>query len=251
MRSSFPFVSVLILTAVLMPGNRSADAAARWKACVSITSPKTYNVGPGYWTDGIGNNIGPSFDGTEILFGPGSLCKPALLSTQPQDYHTQDNQIVVNLGPGTGFSFTEFDLDLFWNLCDHPVVLPIYFSLDTDGVTTYQIAADYTFDLLDPNVDIFVNGNPQYFGLLSGFLPADANLQETGELVLTPCCLTDLDCDDVIGFTDLVALLASWGPTDCDGTALCDPDLDGDGFVGLSDLLMVLASWGPCLSPCP
>jgi len=56
-----------------------------------------------------------------------------------------------------------------------------------------------------------------------------------------PC--TNLDGDNATGFSDLLELLAFWGP--CAG---CPADLDGSGIVDFSDLLELLASWGPC--PC-
>ena len=54
-------------------------------------------------------------------------------------------------------------------------------------------------------------------------------------------CAADLDGDGAVGVTELLALLAAWGP--CPG---CDEDLDGDGQVAVSDLLLLLAGWGPC-----
>jgi len=54
-------------------------------------------------------------------------------------------------------------------------------------------------------------------------------------------CPGDIDGNGIVGFTDLTAVLAAWGP--CPG---CPEDTDGDGVVGLVDLLNVLAGWGPC-----
>ncbi|NNF44234.1 MAG: hypothetical protein HKO59_07075 [Phycisphaerales bacterium] len=54
-------------------------------------------------------------------------------------------------------------------------------------------------------------------------------------------CPTDLDDDGATGFTDLLAILSSWGP--CPD---CPQDLDQSGDVGFTDLLGVLSSWGPC-----
>ncbi|NNF44953.1 MAG: hypothetical protein HKN62_18270 [Phycisphaerales bacterium] len=54
-------------------------------------------------------------------------------------------------------------------------------------------------------------------------------------------CVADLDGSGDVGFTDLLAILAAWGP--CPG---CPQDLDGSGDVGFTDLLTVLAAWGPC-----
>ena len=50
----------------------------------------------------------------------------------------------------------------------------------------------------------------------------------------------DVDADGNIGITDLLALLAAWGPC----LEACRPDLDADGFVGITDFLILLGNWG-------
>lgn len=55
-------------------------------------------------------------------------------------------------------------------------------------------------------------------------------------------CPPDLDASDDVGFSDLLVLLAAWGP--CQGE--CPEDLDGSDDVGFSDLLALLTVWGPC-----
>jgi hypothetical protein len=55
-----------------------------------------------------------------------------------------------------------------------------------------------------------------------------------------PPCPWDLDCNDDVGFDDLLAVLGAWG-TEPGGP----PDFDGGG-VGFSDLLEILGHWGPC-----
>ncbi len=54
-------------------------------------------------------------------------------------------------------------------------------------------------------------------------------------------CPHDLDADGTVGVSDLLSLLASWGP--CKD---CPADFDGNGNVGVPDLLALLANWGPC-----
>ena len=54
-------------------------------------------------------------------------------------------------------------------------------------------------------------------------------------------CPWDLDANGTVGVSDLLSLLASWGP--CKG---CPADFDGNDDVGVSDLLVLLANWGPC-----
>jgi hypothetical protein len=56
-------------------------------------------------------------------------------------------------------------------------------------------------------------------------------------------CPADLDGDGEVGFTDLTALLAAWGPC---GEEPCPADLNGGGFVGFPDLTALLAAWGAC-----
>lgn len=56
----------------------------------------------------------------------------------------------------------------------------------------------------------------------------------------TPPAPCDVDGDDVMGVTDLLALLGAWGAPG--GPA----DLDHSGLVGIRDLMTLLAMWGPC-----
>lgn len=51
----------------------------------------------------------------------------------------------------------------------------------------------------------------------------------------------DVDGDGLVAFSDLLAVLAAWGP--CGDCANCPEDLDGDCTIGFDDLLVVLANW--------
>ncbi len=51
----------------------------------------------------------------------------------------------------------------------------------------------------------------------------------------------DLNGDGVVDASDLLILLAAWGP--CPQNDLCPADLNGDGNVNVSDLLTLLANW--------
>jgi len=55
------------------------------------------------------------------------------------------------------------------------------------------------------------------------------------------CHVADTDFSGGVDVSDLLNLLADWGP--CGG---CATDLDGNGSVDVSDLLALLAGWGPC-----
>ena len=48
--------------------------------------------------------------------------------------------------------------------------------------------------------------------------------------------------DDTVNVTDLLALLAAWGPC----PAPCPLDIVQDGAINVTDLLTILSQWGPC-----
>jgi subtilisin family serine protease len=54
-------------------------------------------------------------------------------------------------------------------------------------------------------------------------------------------CTSDLNGDGMVNVSDLLALLAAWGP--CSG---CGADLNNDGQVNVTDLLILLGDWGSC-----
>ncbi len=54
-------------------------------------------------------------------------------------------------------------------------------------------------------------------------------------------CLCDLDSGGTVGISDILPLLAAWGPNPGHPA-----DFDGDGVVGIVDFLLLLANWGPC-----
>lgn len=55
-------------------------------------------------------------------------------------------------------------------------------------------------------------------------------------------CGADINCDDVVDVSDLLAVIAAWG--DCPTGGECPEDTNGDGVVDVTDLLAVIASWG-------
>ncbi len=55
-------------------------------------------------------------------------------------------------------------------------------------------------------------------------------------------CPWDLDDNGNVSVSDLLTLLAAWGPVPTPDP----PDFDGDGYVGVTDLLELLTHWGPC-----
>ena len=54
-------------------------------------------------------------------------------------------------------------------------------------------------------------------------------------------CPEDINGDGNVSTTDLLAIIAAWGP--CSG---CGADINGDGNVSTTDLLAIIAAWGAC-----
>ena len=60
----------------------------------------------------------------------------------------------------------------------------------------------------------------------------------TTEVVVN--CPADVNGDDVVDVTDILAIISAWGDTG--GAA----DVNGDNIVDVSDLLTLISAWGPC-----
>ncbi len=65
-------------------------------------------------------------------------------------------------------------------------------------------------------------------------------VMDMAELVI-PGTPSDIDEDGFVAVTDLLTILAQWGP--CLDPLDCPADLDCDGMVGTTDLLILLAKW--------
>ena len=94
------------------------------------------------------------------------------------------------------------------------------------------------FDFMPGDVtDCNRNARPDGCDIASG-LSDDVD----GDGVPDECqCPLDLDGDGVVGVSDLLIVLADWGPC-----PLCTGDLDADGAVDVNDLLLIIGSWGSC-----
>lgn len=57
----------------------------------------------------------------------------------------------------------------------------------------------------------------------------------------SPICHGDFNGDSMVDVSDLLLLLAAWGPC-----VDCPEDLEGTGEVGVADLLLLLEAWGEC-----
>jgi hypothetical protein len=66
------------------------------------------------------------------------------------------------------------------------------------------------------------------------------------QYVFASDCPADVDLDDDVDVSDLLAVLAAWGPCDPGDCPACPEDVVASGTVDVSDLLLVLADWGGC-----
>jgi len=88
------------------------------------------------------------------------------------------------------------------------------------------------------SADCNENGIPDECEIAAGTLP-----DKNGNGIPDECEIPgDLDGDGTVGASDLLILLASWGP--CDDCDDCPADLNGDCTVGAADLLILLVNWG-------
>ena len=78
----------------------------------------------------------------------------------------------------------------------------------------------------------------------SGPSPATDIAMGTLSAELRLHALADLDRSGDAGFSDIVQMLADWGP--CVDPDECESDIDGTEDVGFGDLTPVLQAWGSC-----
>jgi hypothetical protein len=115
--------------------------------------------------------------------------------------------------------------DLILALVGAPVIGATHTVLTADAITA-------TFDA------VVIDGFPSCLGAVAEYGATEVTVT-IGRLC------PDVECDNTVGFSDLLAVLADWGP--CPGCASdVAPPVVGDGEVDFADLLRVLASWGVC-----
>lgn len=182
------------------------------------------------------------FSATEVIFtwDPADLL---LVST------TSDGAIpgVLNSLPAVG----DYGLNEAFPPADGDGLLLFLGQLGAPSMATPEgvLLHTFTFNALAPTTATTigipaVGGNGGQTIVVSGKVPG---LVITGMLrgvdveLAGAGCFGDLDGDEMVGFSDLLSLLGSYGV--CPG---CPADLDGDGEVAFDDVLALLSAWGPC-----
>lgn len=174
------------------------------------------NLTPAFWADG-GN-------AQAIDLWPGYQVGE---STDVVD----DGSIVVGNWRLTPFSDEFGSLAFIWDSVNgaRPLqeVLEDEYNVDLGGWTLNQVSAISPDGRALAGTGVNPQGNLEAYKVL---LPD----------VATP--LGDLNGDGVVDVSDLLLLLAAWGP--CPPEESCDADLNNDGSVDVSDLLLLLGNWG-------
>ena len=62
----------------------------------------------------------------------------------------------------------------------------------------------------------------------------------TGMIYISPLCAADVNGDNIVNVSDLLAVIDQWGQVKSPA------DVTNDGLVNVSDLLLIIGNWGPC-----
>jgi len=202
------------------------------------TPGKPVNPGNVSWTI-ASPNLDPGFVGPEVQYLEFGADSAAVIPSQPGEPVFTVEIALKGAVAGDRFEFYLLDFITVWSGGDlgafstrGPAI-----TLDTGGDAVPD--ATRTIYGIDPDPPLPVPPASflvDYIDGPSGGGPAVI------EVVAAP---GDVDGDGTVGFADLLAVLAAWGPYEP-----CPPfipeDIDQDCAVGFSDLLIVLAAWGAC-----
>ena len=126
------------------------------------------------------------------------------------------------------------------------------FEIDVDNACVQQYLADALDEgMLDFLVASIYSAVEQQAGSFPKIyckedLLVQLNIVDAAQLLMTVTTggpVGDLDGDGLVGITDFLTLLASWGPCAAPCPPTCPADLDGDCLVGITDFLILLANW--------
>jgi CxxC motif-containing protein (DUF1111 family) len=104
-------------------------------------------------------------------------------------------------------------------------------DVDLDDFDVFLLVYE---DLLE---DCNENGTNDLLDILLG----EPDKDNDGILDICQTCLGDLDGDSILGVSEILAMIDTWGL--CTN---CAADINGDGAVNVTDLLYIIGNWGPC-----
>ena len=192
------------------------------------------DLGPipgGFTSQGLGINIHNQITGAGLLpepDGPGTLTRAFLW----------ENGQMINLGTLPGFPRSAG-----LGVNDDRIVVGRLWGNGQSGIIWQDGVMTDLNELISGDLDlhVFVANAINNAGQITGTASVPTGI---AAVLLTPIerRLGDLDGDCAVGVSDLLMLLADWGPCgDCGG---CLADLNGDCLVGVADLWILLMNWG-------
>ncbi len=179
--------------------------------------------------------LDPGFAGPEIQYIEGGAEAPAVIPGFPGVPVVVVDVLLEGAAPGDVFDLYLLDFVTVWTGgAGGAFSTQGHLTLDSGGDSVPD--ATQSIHGVDPDAPIPV---PPASFLVDYVDGGDAGGPATIRIV-TP---GDLDGDGDVDASDLLALLAAWGPCPA-GLPACSADLDGDGIVGVPDLLILLSRWG-------
>ncbi len=150
--------------------------------------------------------------------------------------------------------FTQIDKDIWYKTiasCTGTMTVSLCGANYNAKMASYTVCPSGSGSTLACNDD-FCGTSPQIsFPVNSGTvyrirIGGQNNASGSGTMVISctpsaPPCPADINHDNQVNVTDLLAILSSWGP--CAG---CPADINSDGQVNVTDLLAVISQYGPC-----
>jgi len=140
----------------------------------------------------------------------------------------------------------------------YPHVFAVGATTRSDGIASFSSRGPSTWDGTDIIVlnDVVavetdwhlaeataINNN----GVIVGFgaPPIEGSSIRGFMLIPRGACSADLSGNDVVGFEDVLRIIAAWGF--CNPGPSCLEDLDNDGDVDFADVLVAIGMWGSCV----
>jgi hypothetical protein len=162
---------------------------------------------------------------------------------------------------GEAVSFDQWDMDLDGDLDIVAVVVDEFSQASVIRVlrndsTAQQLAFTLMPDLAENENARLVRGADVTGDALEDLIAVNITQQLAGGgslLAIRPAllkgptpCVADINNDHVVNVSDLLAVIAAWGP--CPGACPpnCAADIVPNCAVNVSDLLAVISNWGAC-----
>ena len=180
----------------------------------------------------------PAFAGPEVIYLEMGADTPSAIPANPAAPIFTVNVTLANAHPGDAFHFYLLDYVNVWTFNMHgafSTTAPIN-SLDCGG----DSVPDQTMTTAGVDPDDPIPSPPASFYVDY----VDGPITGGGAVIQIIPKLGDINADAVVNASDLLSVIAAWGP--CAPDPPCAADINNDGSVNVADLLLVISNWGGC-----